>query len=355
MKLLIYADPHFCTYSSILRGRGKKYSVRLENLIKSLNWVQKTAEENNCDSVICLGDFFDKSELNPEEVTALGEVDWASIPQAFIVGNHEMGRSTLDFSSAHLFKVCPNATVFDSPQQFISGDTQICFLPYVLETDRKPLSEYFHLGDGVNCPKFSKRIILSHNDIAGVQMGQFISKDGFSTQEISENCDLFINGHLHNGTEITRKIINLGNLTGQNFSEDGFVYKHRVMLIDTDTLQYMYIENPYAFYFYKIDCTDLSHKQIEEKFSKVRPNSVLTVSCYSSDIDFIKPFVEASTVIESKVIIRQKVSKAEEGQESTEQEVQLNTIDHLERFRQYILEVFGTNDVIKEELEEVCK
>lgn len=354
MKLLIYADPHFCTYSSIVRSRGNKYSTRLENLIDSLNWVQKTAKENNCNSVVCLGDFFDKSELSPEEITALGEINWADVPQAFIVGNHEMGRSTLDFSSAHLFKVCPNATVFDVEQKFVFGDTEVCFLPYTLEIDRKPISEYFDYGQDI-FPKCSKRIILSHNDISGIQMGQFISQDGFSIKEIEDYCDLFINGHLHNGTEITRKIINLGNLTGQNFSEDGFIYIHKVMLLDTDTLHYEYIENPYAFYFYKIDCTDLNHKQIEEKFSKVRPNSVLTVSCYSSDVDFIKPFVEASTVIESKVIIRQKVSKAEENQESTEQEVQLNTIDHLERFRQYILEVFGTNDVIKEELEEVCK
>ena len=354
MKFLIYTDPHFCTYSSIVRSRGNKYSTRLENLIDSLNWVQKTAKENNCNSVICLGDFFDKSELSPEEITALGEINWADVPQAFLVGNHEMGRSTLDFSSAHLFKVCPNSTVFDVVQKFVFGDTEVCFLPYTLEIDRKPISEYFDYGQDM-FPKCSKRIILSHNDISGIQMGQFISQDGFSIKEIEDYCDLFVNGHLHNGTEITKKIINLGNLTGQNFSEDGFIYKHRVMLLDTDTLQYEYIENPYAFYFYKIDCTDLSHKQIEEKFSKVRPNSVLTVSCYSSDINFIKPFVEASTVIESKVIIRQKVSKTEEGQESTEQEVQLNTIDHLERFRKYILEVFGTNDVIKEELEEVCK
>lgn len=348
MKLLIYTDPHFCTYSSIVRGRGNKYSVRLENLIDSLNWVQQTAKDNCCDSVVCLGDFFDKSELNPEEVTALGDIHWEELPQLFLVGNHEMGRSTLDFSSAHLFKVCPNATVIDSVTKFTFGNTEICLLPYILETDREPLVNY--LGNKT----VSKRIILSHNDISGIQMGQFISKDGFSIQEITDNCDFFINGHLHNGTEITKKIINLGNLTGQNFSEDGFVYKHRVMILDTDTLQYRYIENPYALYFYKIDCTELTKEQIKEKFSKVGANAVLTVSCFSSDLDFVKPYADMDGVIDSKIIIRQKIVKS--GDEDTKQDdVQLNTIDHLERFKQYVLEVFGTNDTIKEELEEVCK
>ena len=346
MKLLIYTDPHFCTYSSIVRGRGAKYSTRLENLIDSLNWVQNKAKELKCDSVVCLGDFFDKSELNPEEVTALGEICWNELPQLFIVGNHEMGRSTLDFSSAHLFKVCPNATVIDSVQKFIFGNTEVCLLPYILEIDREPLVNY------VGEKETSKRIILSHNDISGIQMGQFISQDGFLIDDIENNCDLFINGHLHNGTEITKKIINLGNLTGQNFSEDGYTYTHKVMLLDTDTLQYLYIENPYAFYFYKFDCTNLTDNQIDGKFLHIKNNSIVTISCYSDKLDKIKKMLENEKIVESKVIIKQKVRKVDE---EDREEVQLNTIDHLERFKQYILEVFGTNDIIKEELEEVCK
>lgn len=45
-------------------------------------------------------------------------------------------------------------------------------------------------------------------------MGQFISKAGFDINDIEDNCDLFINGHLHNGSKITDKIFNVGNLTG---------------------------------------------------------------------------------------------------------------------------------------------
>ena len=45
LKLLIYSDPHFCEFSSIIRSQGKKFSVRLENLIKSVNWVENLAIE----------------------------------------------------------------------------------------------------------------------------------------------------------------------------------------------------------------------------------------------------------------------------------------------------------------------
>ena len=40
MKIGIVGDIHWSRYSSILRQRGDKYSVRLENCIKSINFLQ---------------------------------------------------------------------------------------------------------------------------------------------------------------------------------------------------------------------------------------------------------------------------------------------------------------------------
>ena len=74
MKFVIYADPHWSSYSSIVRGRGSKYSDRLEKLISSINYVEAVAEETDADGIICLGDFFDKEFLNSEEISALSEV-----------------------------------------------------------------------------------------------------------------------------------------------------------------------------------------------------------------------------------------------------------------------------------------
>ena len=57
-KLFVYGDVHWSTYSSIIRSRGEQYSTRLENLIRSVNWAEALAEKYNCETVICLGDFF---------------------------------------------------------------------------------------------------------------------------------------------------------------------------------------------------------------------------------------------------------------------------------------------------------
>ena len=42
MKIGVVGDVHWCAYSSILRSRGNKYSIRIENLIKSVNWAEES-------------------------------------------------------------------------------------------------------------------------------------------------------------------------------------------------------------------------------------------------------------------------------------------------------------------------
>ena len=98
MKLCIYTDVHWCTAYSIVNGRGETYSTRLEHLIDSVNWVQDLAQKTNCDRIICGCDFFDRSNINAEEITALNEVKWANIPQYFLVGNHEITSDDLSMN-----------------------------------------------------------------------------------------------------------------------------------------------------------------------------------------------------------------------------------------------------------------
>ena len=118
MKVCIYSDVHWSQNSSIIRSKGEKYSTRLENLIFSVNWVEQLAWEQNCDCVICCGDFFDSAVLNAMEVSALQEIRWAPMSHLFLTGNHETNVSSLEYSTTDLFKLCPNVTVLNTPQQY---------------------------------------------------------------------------------------------------------------------------------------------------------------------------------------------------------------------------------------------
>lgn len=352
MRLFIYGDPHWSSYSSIVRSRGEKYSTRLENLIKTMNWIEERAELNRCNAIVCLGDFFDKSELNSEEVTALQEVNWnKDIKHYMIVGNHEMGRSNLEHSSAHLFALIPNTEVVDTHYVYNTYDgTSIVFLPYVLEANRRPLKDY--LGD---IQLEENVIILSHNDIAGIQMGQFVSTTGFSIEEIEENCNLFLNGHLHNDTEIGKKIINVGNITGQNFSENAFAHSHKALILDTNEKSLTPIVNPYAMNFYKLDLTNcrptIDDKNIQDALSSLKYPAVATIKI-NPDINFIVRDLLSTceNIIECRLIT--DGTKGAEPIESISNEINL---DHIQKFQMYVMENMGKDELTLNELERVSK
>lgn len=337
MKLLLYSDVHWSEFSSIVRSIGNKYSTRLEYLINSMNWVESMAYENQCDASICLGDFFDKPQLNAREISALKEVTWGKHPHYFIVGNHEISSSDLYMNSANLFEILPTSKVISNPSMLFGN---IFVLPYILNSNRLPLKEYLTIG--------KPEIILSHNDIAGIQMGQFISKDGFTIEEIEENCDIFINGHIHNADKISNNIFNIGNLCGQNFSEDASKYKHYIWILDTETKQASTYENPYALNFYKFDfCQSNDFNEL----NNVYKNSVLTIKCFDKDKQEIKQIINSlNNIVASRFLIEYKHKNLEEL--SVNDNIQ---VDHLKQFNDYILNNSQVNDVLLEELNEVLK
>ena len=346
MKVLIVGDIHWSTYSSIVRSRGNYFSTRLEYLIKSLSWVEQISEEYGCQEEIFLGDTFDKPELSAEELTALSEVHWNKSARLkhFIVGNHESGVANLKYNSTQaLYKL---GVVEDTPYIYPLDDkTDFLILPYITEDNRKPLEEYLK-----NRNPNKKLVAFSHNDIKDFQMGPFISKTGFTMDEICRLTDLYINGHLHNGGWVkANKILNLGVLCGQNFSEDASKYEHHVAVLDTDTLELTFIENPYALNFYKIDINSLKDLH---KLSKLKPNSVLSIKCLDTYKEELKQALEGLKDVTTYKIVYTRDSAALDGSGDL---VELNTKDHLEQFKEYILETLGTSEVVQEELMEVCK
>lgn len=342
-KGLVYADNHYGQYSSIVRGRTEKSSIRLDNQIKSFNWAEQLAEELKCDFVIGLGDTFDRPDLNAEELTMLQEVKWADIPHYFLVGNHEMGLNDLSYSSAHLLKMVPKAKVIDKPYYESGFGYRFIFLPYILETNRKSLKEHIYesIGDSWETQEVKKTIIFSHNDIKGIRYGQWESKVGFDIEEICDNCDLYLNGHLHNQTQINEKILNLGNLTGQNFSEDAEKYSHCVGIIDTDTLQIDLINNPYALNFYKFE---ILNKEDFNNLQKCKENTVLSIKTYQSLVPELKQELSRINPICYRIITIPELKV------NNEEVKTFTKLDHIQQFKDYINNQLGYDDIINEEL-----
>lgn len=349
MKFLIFSDLHFCEYSSILRKDDIQYSVRLNNLIKTMNWVEATAIENNCDRVISLGDFFDKPDLNSREITALKEIKWSNIPHTFLVGNHEASAKSLAYNSVNVLKsygfdIIEKATVELFP------DSSILYVPYFLENDRKTLTEYWSIVPQSELDK-CKKIVFSHNDVKGIQYGSFLSTNGFDITDIEMNCDLFLNGHLHNGLKFCKNGINIGNTTGQNFSEDAFKYSHDIFILDTVANTVESIENPFAFNFYKLEINVLADLEI---LSSLKSQSVLSIKCKDYLLDDLKSAINKNSdkIIESRIITTFDSVDITTPSETISKSL---SIDYLSRFVEFCLLKIENTQILQDELAEICK
>ena len=344
MRIAVCGDVHYCKKSSILQRRGSEYTIRLENLIKTIQWFEQTAKDYGCEFEVFLGDFFDTATLDAETITSLKELHWNDLPKAAIVGNHESEDIDLHFSTLHIFH--DKMQVINKPAKGCT-DVEFCYLPYILESERKPLAEYFGpLGK-------DKRIIFSHNDIKGINYGGYVSKIGFDLDEIRANSNLFINGHLHNGTWVNteKTILNLGNCSGENFTENASEYSHNICIIDTDTMDVTLIENPYAFNFYKIDVnTEEDLKQLD----KIKNNAVLSVRCNKDLVLKAKELLAEKTdkIVESRIVITQLIT-------GTESEATLDattlTVNHIAEFEKCCRMNIENTDVLEQELSEICK
>lgn len=351
MKILIYSDNHFSEYSSIFRSKNQAlgFSNRLINQIDCINWVERTADETGCELIICAGDFFDKPDLTSVELTALKEINWSSISHYFLVGNHELGRHDLFYNSVNALNA-PNTHIIDDIISVELNDfTSLCFVPYQLNINNTPLSKLL-----INMPKKEKRIVISHNDIAGIQLGQFISKDGFDISDIQSCCNLFINGHIHNGAKLAEGVYNIGNLTGQNFSEDGFKFKHNVILLDTNTLNVEFINNPYAVYFYKIDSTSVPNpiEFVDYTLGNIKNKTVFTLKCKSNFVEQIRNLIDEKyndNIYDYRIVVSD--DNVKNTFDTTV--IKPSNIDHIQKFKDSFIEKYGVNDLILSELQAV--
>lgn len=346
MKILLFTDLHMCPRASIINKWGIKYPLRLENCIESVNWLEKLAKEQKCEYIINLGDFFDKPDLSSDTITAIKEIKWSDIVHYSIVGNHDASNSTLTFNSVNSL-LADKHEIITEPKMLFLEDCDILFLPYVVECDRKPLDQYFLDKNSKYIDTNKPKVILSHNDISGIQLGPVVSKTGFSIDEIDANCDLFCNGHLHNGQVISNKIINLGNLTGKDFGENAFNHSHNVAILETKTLELTFIENPFAFNFYKIE---INTQEDFKRLYNLKDRSVLSIKCDSTLVDQTKQIISNLTnIIESRIIVVQKI---EELTESVNVDL---SVDHLARFIECCRLSIDNSSLLEEELAEICK
>ena len=345
MRILILSDTHISETTSIITGNGEKYTLNLEQAIKSFNYYNNVAIDKHCEMMIFAGDVFNKSNISDIEITATRDIIWNELPKYFLVGNHESSVNNLKYNTVKILENKNSEIISTQGESLMIGSTQIHFLPYILHSDKKPLETYLIKDEDAK-----KHIIISHNDIAGIQYGGFISKDGFTLDEIDENCDLFLNGHLHNGGWLSKKALNLGSYSCFNFTNDAFSYKYGGWILDTDTLELEFIENPFAWQFYKIEVKSV--EELNKVLTKIKNNAVLSVKCS----DVINKDVKDILSKDDRILTYRVISVHDASGATKDGIKELQSVNHIEEFMQCCAEnIDDPNNVLESELLEVCK
>lgn len=240
MKIGIYADAHFSLNSSIILGQTNSLEGRLTHLIRSFEWMYELFKDNNVETIIDLGDLADSYVLRAEEITAISKALAynTDIPEVHVLGNHERLDDAGTISSVNFVDNMDNHTVYNSPEVIELGDSKATLLPYYQYTEE----QIDELED--------TDYLFSHIDIMGSDTGGWSLRDGIKPTILANKFKLTVNGHIHNGSWVIKdKVLNLGSISGQNFSSKQIAWKPSVMILDTSDNSYKLYENPYALNF----------------------------------------------------------------------------------------------------------
>jgi len=345
-RYLVIGDIHYSQFSSIAKQRGSKYSIRLENLIECLNWVEEMGIKYNVDSEIFLGDVFDRTTINCEEITAMQDINWNKIPKKIVVGNHESNVMDLSYSTTKVLENIGAMIIDQDLTEEINPLVNFTYIPYIAMRDTQRVSD--HLKD-----KSKRNVVFAHADLANVQYGKSKSLTGFDVEDIQENCCLFIDGHIHSGQDGVKsgdnfynKVLLVGNLTGQNFTEDAFRNPHRICLITVNDdgsiiKDDLYVPEPFNFYsVYIQNDKDLSQLDL------LGVNSFVSLRCSSNMVDkSLKKISSLTNVLNYRLSIIYYSKN-----DSDEDSIDFKVNDHIKLFVDLSKSILGESEILSDEL-----
>ena len=252
MKIGIYSDAHFSTSSSILVGSRGSYSKRLSYLVDSFEWMYEMFKKHEADIIINCGDLTTSDTINAEENSALAKAlsFGGSVPEFFLLGNHEIKDNKKKYSSIDLLGGYRHITLIRDISFIDLNGNSLCMIPYF--SDKEELMNIQSRLLEIQSPT----LVFSHLEYLGEGLlngNGFLNTDGIDKDLLLENNNIIkiFNGHLHNPLEIKR-YCQVGSLIGNGFGDSYEFSKPRIIIYDTSSQSIKSIENPHTVLFYKI-------------------------------------------------------------------------------------------------------
>lgn len=245
MKACIITDIHF------------GYSNNNEQILKgTIDFFEKQfiphCEEEGIEQVFIAGDVFEsRNTLNVRTIKEAKRIikELADVvPVCILVGNHDLYyKNSPEVDSLLIFEDIPDVSIVRRPTSI----GNVFMMPWVID------GEEIHAHDFLSRIKrtdYERKLLIGHFDIKGFAMNAGKNSDkGFEFSDF-DTIDLIVSGHYH-----TRSMRSLDGCTilylGSPYQLNrGDIDENRgFMQIDTETLEYTFIDNVYSPKFIKLE------------------------------------------------------------------------------------------------------
>lgn len=218
MKILVVGDLHL---------KPSQFSMAE----KVLAWIRSSIEEIRPDMVVYLGDTFDTHSVIRAEIQGIFDDHLAKtlsplIETIHLVGNHDQWKPTSsEYHALRVFKSRRHLKIIEKPEYHMG----LFFVPYIHEASL--------------FPKSSAQIAFAHQTFLGASYNSFRPKDGVNTSDVG--AEIIISGHIH-GRQMFDNVIYPGTPYASSLSDVD--QDKGLMLFDSDTYSYSFIDSPFPRY-----------------------------------------------------------------------------------------------------------
>lgn len=345
MQILIFSDLHIHPH--------KRSTERLDDCLKVLDWVFKTAIEKNIRNIVFLGDLFhDRQKIDVLTYQKTFEVFEQNLKDNdlnvyLLLGNHDLWHyEKLDVSSVNPLRNLPRVRVINSPSvEKIEDENEqffFAFLPYTHNPieDIKKIEE-----DWSSKVKKQKKVLGGHISVDGAVWNVkynttaevTIEHDGDMIRvgpEIFRKWDKVFLGHYHAEQKLNEVVEYVGSPLQLSFGE-AFQKKH-ILIFDTNTLDSEYIENSFSPKHFIIKEQEIEKFDLSNHFVRLEVDDIMS----SQLSDMRQKLIDESKVssLEIKQIPRKedhliKDAKAilQKEEEMLEKYVEQANVDNLDK------------------------
>lgn len=342
-NVLLFSDIHIFPH--------KRKTERLEDCLKTLDWVFDVAQKEKIKNILFGGDFFhDRQKIEIYTYQKTFEVLQKRLTESdlnlfLLLGNHDIWfNDNTNVSSVLPLSALPGIQVIKEPKRIKIEGHYWDFIPFthnplnslekLKKEDGKQEYALGHLAiDGA---------ILHHNQYSDVS----IEHDGEIVpinSSIFEGYEYTFLGHYHAEQKVSKKVEYIGSPLQLSFGE-AFQEKH-IILFDGDKKEKKYIKNEFSPKHLVIDAKDCDNYNLNGNFVQIRVDDL-----GSTDLISIKKDILQKNNLCSLEIKQQK----KDIEKHVIQNAKAILLKGDEMLEKYVDEV-GSNNLEKDELIKIGK